>query len=118
VLTLKLAQLEPYLRPSADHPLTPAAGQTRTPGESELYVSVYSPWEVDGSSLNGVPLAMTDQQELGRLVYSAFVKVPAGGTATIVLRLVGSWNPREPLHLGMYHQPLLFPGPVSRRRSR
>jgi hypothetical protein len=39
--------------------------------------------------------------------------VPAGGTATIVLRLVGSWNPRERYHLGMYHQPLLFPDQVS-----
>jgi hypothetical protein len=112
VLTLKLHNSSPTsgLPPII---LDPAAGANTTPGESELYVSVYSPWEVDGSSLNGVPLAMTDQQELGRLVYSAFVMVPAGGTATIVLRLVGSWNPREHYHLGMYHQPLLFPDQVS-----
>ena len=112
VLTLKLHNSSPTsgLPPII---LDPAAGANTTPGESELYVSVYSPWEVDGSSLNGVPLVMTGQQELGRLVYSAFVKVPAGGTATIVLRLVGSWNPRERYHLGMYHQPLLFPDQVS-----
>jgi hypothetical protein len=112
VLTLKLHNSSPTsgLPPII---LDPAAGANTTPGESELYVSVYSPWEVDGSSLNGVPLVMTDQQELGRLVYSAFVKVPAEGTATIVLRLVGSWNPRERYHLGMYHQPLLFPDQVS-----
>ena len=112
VLTLKLHNSSPA---SGQPPIIidPSPGATTTPGESELYVSVYSPWQADGASLNGVPLAMTDQQELGRLVYSAFVKVPAGGTATIVLHLVGSWNPRERYHLGMYHQPLLFPDQVS-----
>jgi len=56
---------------------------------------------------------MTYQQELGRLVYSAFVTVPAGGTATIVLHLIGSWNPKERYNLGMYHQPLFFPDRVA-----
>ncbi|MGA3353754.1 MAG: DUF4012 domain-containing protein [Acidimicrobiales bacterium] len=112
VLTLKLHNLSPTSGlPSLI--IDPEPGVTLTPGESELYVSIYSPWEADGSSLNGVPLVMTYQQELGRFVYSAFVKVPAGGTATIVLHLVGSWNPRERYHLRMYHQPLLFPDQVS-----
>jgi hypothetical protein len=112
VLTLKLHNLSPDsgLPPVI---IDPAPGGTTTPGESELYVSIYSPWEEDGSSLNGVPLVMTDQQELGRLVYSAFVNVAAGATATIVLHFVGSWDPRERYHLGMYHQPLLFPDQVS-----
>jgi hypothetical protein len=112
VLTLKLHNLSPT---SGLPPLVidPEAGVTLTPGESELYLSIYSPWEADGSSLNGVPLVMTYQQELGRLVYSAFVTVPAGGTATIVLHLVGSWNSRQRYHLGMYQQPLLFPDQVS-----
>ncbi|MFZ2058460.1 MAG: DUF4012 domain-containing protein [Acidimicrobiales bacterium] len=113
VLTLKLHNLSPT---SGLPPLVidPEPGVAATiPGESELYVSVYSPWEPDGSSLNGVPLVMTYQQELGRFVYSAFVKVPAGATATIVLHLIGSWGPRERYHLGTYHQPLLFPDQVS-----
>ena len=113
VLTLKLHNSSPTSGlPSLI--IDPEPGVAATiPGESELYVSVYSPWEADGSSLNGVPLVMTDQQELGRFVYSAFVKVPAGDTVTIVLHLVGSWNPRERYRLGMYHQPLLFPDQVS-----
>jgi hypothetical protein len=113
VLTLKLHNSSPTL---GLPPLIidPEPGVAATiPGESELYVSVYSPWEADGSSLNGVPLVMTDQQELGRFVYSAFVTVPAGATAAIVLHLVGSWNPKERYDLGMYHQPLLFPDQVS-----
>jgi hypothetical protein len=112
VLTLRLHNLSPTsgLPPII---IDPASGGTTTPGESELYVSIYSPWEEDGSSLNGVPLVMTDQQELGRFVYSAFVTVPAGGAATIVLHLVGSWSPQERYHLGMYQQPLLFPDQVS-----
>jgi hypothetical protein len=112
VLTLWLHNLSPTsgLPPII---IDPAPGGTTTPGESELYVSIYSPWEEDGSSLNGVPLVMADQQELGRFVYSAFVMVPAGGTATIVLHLVGSWNPGEHYHFGMYSQPLLFPDHVS-----
>jgi hypothetical protein len=112
VLTLRLHNLSPTsgLPPII---IDPAPGGTTTPGESELYVSIYSPWEEDGTSLNGVPLVMTDQQELGRFVYSAFVMVPAGGTATIVLHLVGSWSPQEHYHVGMYQQPLLFPDQVS-----
>ncbi|MHB1773712.1 MAG: DUF4012 domain-containing protein [Acidimicrobiales bacterium] len=112
VLTLKLHNSSPS---SGLPPLVidSEAGVSATPGENELYVSIYSPWEANGSSLNGVPLVMTYQQELGRFVYSAFVKVPAGGTSTIVLDLVGNWNPRDPYHLGMYHQPLLFPDRVS-----
>jgi hypothetical protein len=93
--------------------LDPSPGVATTPGENELYVSIYSPWEAAGSSLNGVPLVMTDQQELGRFVYSAFVKVPAGRAATIVLHLVGRWDTRARYRLGMYHQPLLFPDQVS-----
>ena len=112
VLTLKLHNLSPTsgLPPII---IDPSPGATTTPGESELYVSIYSPWEVDGSSLNGVPLVMTEQQELGRLVFSAFVKVPAGGTTTIVLDFTGSWDPGQHYQLGMYDQPVLFPDRVS-----
>jgi cellulose synthase/poly-beta-1,6-N-acetylglucosamine synthase-like glycosyltransferase len=112
VLTLKLHNLSPRsgLPPII---IDSSSGTTTTPGESALYVSIYSRWKADGATLNGRSLAMTDQHEFGRLVYSAFVKVPAGGTATIVLHLVGSWNPRERYQLGMYHQPLLFPDQVS-----
>lgn len=111
-LTLKLHNTSPSsgLPPIV---LDPAPGATAKPGEEELYLSVYSPWQSDGATWNGLPLVMTDQQELGRLVYSSFVRIPAGSTATLVLHLFGTWPRRgEPYHLGMYNQPVLFPDSV------
>jgi hypothetical protein len=108
-LTLTLHNLSP----SSGLPpiiLDPAPGAVAKPGEEELYLSVYSPWLSDGATWNGLPLVMTEQQELGRFVYSAFVKIPARSSATLVLHLFGTWPHRsEPYHLGMYQQPVLFP---------
>lgn len=99
------------LAPSSGLPpivLDPAPGVTTAPGEDELFVSIYSPWEEDGATLNGVPFVVTSQQELGRLVYSALITVPPGGTTTIRLRLLGEWTHGRHYQLGLYHQPVLF----------
>lgn len=94
--------------------IDPSPGATTSPGEDELYVSLYSPWQDTGATLDGRPLVMTDQQELGRLVYSSLVTVPPGGTTTIVLHLEGTWPAGlTQYQLGWYHQPVLFPDTVS-----
>jgi hypothetical protein len=111
-VTLKLQNLSP----SSGLPpviLDPAPGALTKPGEEELYLSIYSPWQAGAATWNGAPLVMTDQQELGRFVYAAFVKVPAGTTSTLVLHLSGTWLGGEAYHLGMYQQPVLFPDSVS-----
>lgn len=93
--------------------LGPSPGGNTTPGENELYVSIYSPWLEYGAWLNGVPTGVTSQEELGRYVYSAIVTIPPGGQVTLTMRLSGRWpNGSEPYHLTIYHQPQLFPDKV------
>lgn len=84
------------------------------PGEDLLWVSIYSPWFLDGATLNGQPVAMTSQYELGRPVYGLVVPIFSEGTAVLQLHLSGTW-PRSLSHyvLDWYHQPVLFPDQVS-----
>jgi hypothetical protein len=91
----------------------PQPGVNLPPGTDQLWVSVYSPWEQAGATLNGKPVTMIAQPELGRWVYSGIVNVPPGGESTLVLHLTGSWpHGLAPYHLTMFHQPLLFPDRV------
>lgn len=84
------------------------------PGENISWVNVYSPWELQSATLDGRPLAMTSQYELGREVYSAHIGIGSGRTDTLQLHFAGAW-PRSLSHyeLGWYHQPVLFPDTVS-----
>ncbi len=58
-------------------------------GENRTFLSVYTPLGVTSSALDGMPLALESGAELGQHVYSAFVDIPAGGTQTITLSVVG-----------------------------
>jgi Protein of unknown function (DUF4012) len=58
-------------------------------GTSKLYLSVYTPWGLDEALLDGEPLTMESEEELGRNVYSAFLAIPPGQTVTVHLRLQG-----------------------------
>jgi hypothetical protein len=89
--------------------------QTNTkPGEDLLWVSIYSPWLLESATVNGNPVTMTSQYELGRPVYGRVVQIPSNGTAVLQLHLLGTW-PSSLSHyvLGWYHQPVLFPDEVS-----
>ena len=59
------------------------------PGENRSYVSIYSPLGLTGAALDGQPLALEAERELGRQVYSAFVSIPSGSTSTLELGLEG-----------------------------
>ncbi len=83
-------------------------------GENLSWVNIYTPWALQSATLDGRPLAMTSQYELGRQVYSATVAIPSGRTDTLVLHLAGTW-PKALAHyeLGWYHQPMMFPDKVT-----
>lgn len=88
----------------------PSLGATTEPGYDELYVSVYSPWDLRSATLDGRPISLDPQEELGRFVYSGYVTVPPGGEATLVVHLGGTWpRPGEPYHVTEFQQPLLGP---------
>jgi hypothetical protein len=92
-----------------------AAGVITKPGENLTWVNLYTPWQISGTpTLNGHPLVMESQYELGRQVYSAIVGIPAGSTDVLTVHLTGSW-PESLSHyeLSWYHQPELFKDVVS-----
>ncbi len=81
-------------------------------GTNRLYLSVYSPWELAGASVNGGEATFESEDELGRNVYSTFVDVPPGATTVIELKLAG-------VHTGpysaltVYRQPMAAPDAVA-----
>jgi Protein of unknown function (DUF4012) len=64
-------------------------------GTNRSYVSIYSPFELEGARLRGQPVTMQSEIELGRNVYSAFVDIAPGETVDIELDLAGSLEGRR-----------------------
>lgn len=96
-----------------------AAGVNTAPGESLTWVNLYTPWQLSGTAtLNGHPLMMESQYELGRQVYSAIIGIPSGATDVVTVHLTGSW-PASLSHyeLSWYHQPVLFKDVISSKVS-
>jgi len=84
------------------------------PGEDLLWVSIYSPWLLESATLNGTPVTMTSQYELGRPVYGTIVPVRSDSTAVLQLHLSGTWPSSLSRYvLSWYRQPVLFPDQVS-----
>ncbi len=75
------------------------------PGTSRMYVSVYSPLLLKGSTLDGRPLSVDSGTEQGRGVYSTYVDVAAGATSTLALDLAGEVPTDVPYHLDLHRQP-------------
>jgi hypothetical protein len=89
-------------------------GVPTAPGEDLTWVSIYSPWLLQSATVNGKPVTMTSQFELGRPVYGTVVPIQSDTTVVLQLHLDGTW-PASLSHyeLGWYHQPVLFPDQVS-----
>jgi hypothetical protein len=84
------------------------------PGESKLYLSLYSPWGVLAATVNGQATPVASQLELGRHVYSMFVTTPSGATTTVEFHLFGVLSSGAlPYSLEQYRQPALVPDRVS-----
>jgi hypothetical protein len=79
-------------------------------GENRSFVSVYTPGEFHGASVDGRPAALESARELERNVYSSFVRTAAGGTTgvsfdvTSRVQLVDGWY-----RLDVLKQPTLRP---------
>lgn len=59
------------------------------PGSNRMLLSVHTPHQLEGATLDGQAVGMESQSEGGFAVYSRFVVVPAGGEVTLELRLHG-----------------------------
>jgi hypothetical protein len=109
------------LAPSSGQPPLVIDGQSGVvdnPGDSKLYLSVYSPWSEVGAFVDGHRALVESARELGRNVYSIFVTTPSGETTTVELQLSGLLRgPALPYHLEVWHQPVLFADSVTTSTS-
>ena len=87
---------------------------TRTaPGENRTWLNVYSPLQLEGATIDGQPLDMEAEDELGFRAYSAFVTIPPGGTIAVELHLNGVIDPHQSNYrLGLRGQVLPNPEQV------
>jgi hypothetical protein len=83
-----------------------------TPGENVLYLSVYTPWSLQGAKMDGEPLLMESEIERGLHVYSTYVRIPSMSSATLTLDLSGN-APRGDYRLGLFRQPTVAPDDVT-----
>ena len=67
--------------------LTP--GEDLPNGTNRLYLSLYSPLELTGATVDGKPLELQSEIEFTRHVYSGFITVPSKGEATLVAKFDG-----------------------------
>ena len=83
-------------------------------GENRTYLSLYSPFTSRSASLEGRPVHLDSQSELGRLAHSATVSVPALSSRTVQLELDGRVHLDEGnwYRLDLGHQPLVIPDSV------
>lgn len=93
--------------PSSDLPPSMIGGGTGPtgPGENRLYLSLYSPLALKRAELDGRPLLFEFERELGRNVYSAFITIPPGRSATLQMTLSGSLPAGSRYRLDVASQP-------------
>lgn len=67
-----------------------AAAPPAPDGTSVQYLSLYSPLQLRHASFDGVPLETTSDTELGRNVYSAWIRIPPGGHGVVSAEFEGT----------------------------
>lgn len=82
-------------------------------GDNRLFLTFYSPLDLENSTIDGQPLHMDFAPELGRFAYSAFVDIPAGSSRTVELRLLGRIPKVRTYTLDVFQQPLITPDTVN-----
>ncbi len=59
------------------------------PGTSIQYLSLYSPFDLVSATFDELPIELERDTELGRNVYSGWIRIPPGGRSRLVARLRG-----------------------------
>lgn len=83
-------------------------GSGLPPGSDLLWFSVYSPLSLTSATVNGSPVTLTSTPELGVNTYSGYVKVLAGSTSEVVVKLHGTVA-RGTYRLVLHDQPTAIP---------
>lgn len=84
-------------------------------GENIQLVSVYSPLSLKRLTVEGRSVTVAQENELGRRVYSAPVRIPSGTTRTVVVELSGRIDPDQghDYRLDVLRQATVVPDQVS-----
>jgi hypothetical protein len=77
-------------------------------GTSSLLVSVYTPHRLESATVDGQPVAVESQEELGHRVYDRFLEIPPGGAVTFELELRGTLSAGR-YELALASQPTVNP---------
>jgi len=90
-------------------------GQPPLPnGWNHQFVTLYTPWDDEGVMLDGEPIGVIAQPELGRRALSTYVSVPPGGSRTLTFHLRGDLDTHD-YRLVMAAQPMVEPEDVTVR---
>ena len=83
-------------------------------GENRTYVSVYSPFAGGAATLDGRPVTLENQPDLGRIAQSTTVSIPATSSSTLALDVKGTVNLSADgwYRLDLHHQTSLEPDDV------
>jgi hypothetical protein len=78
-------------------------------GTNKSFVSLYTLYDVTGARVDGQPSPIQSETEAGHNVYSTFVTIPPGGTATVEVDVSGIMLDVRRYRLEMATQPLVRP---------
>jgi hypothetical protein len=78
-------------------------------GTNKSFVSLYTLYDVTGARVDGQPSPIQSETEAGHNVYSTFVTIPPGGTATVEIDVSGIMLDVRRYRLEMAEQPLVRP---------
>ncbi|MGI8983685.1 MAG: DUF4012 domain-containing protein [Acidimicrobiales bacterium] len=82
------------------------------PNHNKAYLSVYSPWSLSGARIDGAPVTMESEDELGRRVYSVGVVIPPQKSVTVALDFAGTLSSDHGYRLDLFRQPTVAPDDV------
>jgi hypothetical protein len=83
------------------------------PGTNRMYLSLYSPLALGSAAVDGQPVPVEAQVELGVNVFSQVVDVPPGATLTLTFELAGGVDLTDGYRLTVAGQPTINPDEVT-----
>ncbi|MDQ3176060.1 MAG: DUF4012 domain-containing protein, partial [Actinomycetota bacterium] len=99
--------------PARGLPADVASNRTGRPqGTNRMYLSVYSPWSVTAARLDGEPVGLEPDRELGWRVYSRYVEIAPGDEAVLELEFSGELPEGTGYGLALHSPPLALPDVV------
>ncbi len=87
------------------------SGEGPPMGTNRMQLSIYTPHQVASATIDGAPLPLGHQPELGVSTYNALVEIPPGATLRLAFELVGTIEP-GPYRLVVAGQALAHPDQV------